>query len=143
MGMRALFGCFLAAAHFNEPTRYMIGDSGPAGVIKILGDSSHIALDSSCGQAPCPSVILLAGSQSGTISVTRCVIGQRYTFINKSTQDTGVVVQQHGGLFGAKMIPQFDMGDCFCTEPDAAERASVVEPDGSVCPSASGVLLCR
>ena len=33
-------------------------------------------------------------------------------------EDTGVVIQQHGGLFGAKMIPQYDMGDCFCTEAD-------------------------
>jgi hypothetical protein len=143
MGMRALFGCFLGAAHFNQDTRYFVGDSLPAGAIKIGGDASHLAMDSACGQGHCPSVILFTGSQSGTISITRCQIGQKYTFINKSTQDTGVVVQQHGGLFGAKMIPQFDMGDCFCTDPETSEKASIVEPDGTISPDTSGVLLCR
>ena len=33
-------------------------------------------------------------------------------------QDTGVVVQQHGGLFGAKAIGQYDMGHCFCADTD-------------------------
>jgi len=143
MGMRALLACFLGAAKFNEPIRFIIGDRLPAGAVKIPGESSHVALDSACGDGHCPSMILFTGSQSGTISVTRCNIGQKYTFINKSTQDTGVVVQQHGGLWGAKMIPQYDMGDCFCAESEAADKAMVVEPDGSMSPSSSGVLLCR
>lgn len=109
-------------AHFNNPIQFTIGDHSPEGAVRIYKDSS-LDLEADCGGRRCPSVIIFAGSQYGTIDVTRCFVGQMYYFVNKSGSEYGLVVQHKGGIFGARAVSQYDMGVCFCYERGSDEIA--------------------
>ncbi len=48
------------------------------------------------------------------VRMSNCEEGVMYHFVNKSENDHGIVVQHKGGEFGAKSVPQFGVGTCFC-----------------------------
>ena len=135
-------------AHFNGALQFTIGDQTPEGAIRIFKDSD-LDLELDCGGKRCPSVIIFAGQQSGTVNVQKCFVGQMYYFINKSANEYGIVVQHNGGLFGARAVNQYDMGTCFCYErgPDEIEKErrllSEYGGESSDSDKKGGILLCR
>lgn len=118
---------------YNEPMDFLIGQNTPSGAILLLeeAEASVIDLARDCGKSECPSVIIFASQQWGTIDVKNCKKGRSYTFINKSQVDLGIVVQQAGGRFGSKPIARFDLANCFCL--DVSDPAAIDET----------ALLCR
>lgn len=122
-------------AHFNEAHDVVIGDqSPPAGAITLNDDYSTSVLDlnSACGTALCPSILMFTQKQWGTINVMNCKGGRTYTFINKSSVDLGIIIQQNGGMFGSKAISRFDLVNCFCSSHKDEESHEL-----------SNILLCR
>jgi len=114
-----IFVCMHAVgAVYNEPMDFLIGQNTPSGAILLLeeAEGSVIDLSRDCGKSECPSVIIFASQQWGTIDVKNCKKGRSYTFINKSKVDLGIVVQQAGGRFGSKPIARFDLANCFCLD---------------------------
>eukprot|EP00931_Biecheleriopsis_adriatica_P011882 TRINITY_DN112974_c0_g1_i1.p1 TRINITY_DN112974_c0_g1~~TRINITY_DN112974_c0_g1_i1.p1 ORF type:complete len:125 (-),score=21.02 TRINITY_DN112974_c0_g1_i1:41-415(-) len=107
----ALFCCTVHAA------KYLVGHEANAGAFEVYFDEDKMTLDLDGDCYPgkvCPPVLVMLGQHSGTIEVKNCYVGVMYTFINKGEMDSGVVVQHEGGLYGAKGIPQFGVGTCFC-----------------------------
>ncbi|KAF4662790.1 hypothetical protein FOZ61_002159 [Perkinsus olseni] len=108
---------------------YIIGEGTPAGAV-TLAKEDEVDLSTDCGNPRCPSVVIFDGEQEGTQEMVNCYAGQlsvspaapagaietlaRYTFINKSKRDNGIIVQHKGGRFGSKSIPQYGVGQCFC-----------------------------
>ncbi len=134
-----------ALCHFNSALQFLVGNS-PNGAVRLTSESG-IHLETGCDGRRCPSVVIFTGNQHGTIALSGCYVGQLYFFVNKSQSDLGVVVEQRGGLYGAKPIAQYATGSCFCyprgPEEDARERR-LAEGDGPVGdrPVEAGVLLC-
>ncbi len=127
----------------NEPLDFLIGDSSPPfGAVFIREDTSLVDLSVTCGKNHCPSVLIFAAQQWGTIGLKNCVIGRIYVIINQSKIDLGIVVQEDGGMFGSKPISRFDSVTCFCSSTayfDFEEPSDQDQP--SIHPH--GVLLCR
>jgi len=142
----------VAVCHFNGVMQFMLGEKAPDGAVRVYKDYS-MDLETDCGGKRCPSVVIFAGQQYGTIEMGRCYVGQMYFFINMSKSDLGITVQQKGGLFGAKNLAQFATGNCFCyprgPEELARERRLLDSLDGEkpaveeqpIVPN-EGVLLC-
>ena len=129
------------SAEYNQPQDVLIGHSSPPyGGVILRDDYSTVILDLNvgCGAAPCPSVLIFGAKQWGTINVINCKTGRTYSFINKSTIDLGIVLQQSGGRYGSKAIARFDLITCFCTIHGGLEYDEDEEeiPNG-------GILLCR
>jgi len=119
----------LVAGVFNEALDFIIGDNIPSGAILLTEDTSQVDLAKDCGKSDCPSVIIFASQQWGTINMINCKKGRSYTFINKSKVDLGIVVQQEGGRFGSKPIGRFDVATCFCipmTEDNETEPTNAL-----------------
>eukprot|EP00397_Hematodinium_sp_SG-2012_P066932 GEMP01101995.1.p1 GENE.GEMP01101995.1~~GEMP01101995.1.p1 ORF type:complete len:125 (+),score=19.48 GEMP01101995.1:166-540(+) len=109
---------------------------------QVEGSSGEINLVTMCTspespQKKCPGVIILDGAQAGTINVSGCEIGVLYIFVNRSSVDTGVILQHTGGQFGARPIPQYGTGLCFCSDRIPAFQDLLPSDDGG-----NGVLLC-
>ena len=132
----------ICSGHFNGALQFTIGDQSPEGAVRIYKDSD-LDLELDCGSKRCPSIIIFAGQQSGTVNVQKCFVGQMYYFINKSGSEFGVVVQHKGGLFGARAVNQYDMGTCFCYERGPEEVEKERRYGGGEDTSKGGVLLCR
>ena len=135
--------------HFNSALQFLVGPA-PNGAVRVTAESS-LDLETGCDKRRCPSVIIFTGNQYGTIELFSCYPGQMYFFVNKSASDLGIVVQQRGGLFGAKPLGQFANGSCFCyprgPEEDARERRLAESFDSQELPKETpkldaGVLLC-
>lgn len=131
--LRFFFVVPLVVGIYNEPIDFLIGDNTPSGAILLQEESSSIDLSKDCGKGECPSVLIFASQQWGTINLINCKKGRSYTFINKSKVDLGIVVQQSGGMFGSKPISRFDVATCFClpVTEDSDENTS------------TNALLCR
>ena len=128
---------------FNEPWDFLIGDKArPYGAVLLQDETSHLDLEKDCGHAFCPSVLIFNSQQWGTISVSNCLVGRKYLFVNKSRVDLGIVIQQQGGRFGSKAIGRYDVASCFCLEQDIQSTEEGSE-DGNGTESEKGVLLCR
>eukprot|EP00746_Dinoflagellata_sp_MGD_P165288 gnl/MRDRNA2_/MRDRNA2_94471_c0_seq1.p1 gnl/MRDRNA2_/MRDRNA2_94471_c0~~gnl/MRDRNA2_/MRDRNA2_94471_c0_seq1.p1 ORF type:complete len:130 (+),score=18.73 gnl/MRDRNA2_/MRDRNA2_94471_c0_seq1:64-453(+) len=101
----------------SQAAKYLIGTDSNSGAFEVSFDETKTLLDleGDChSQKSCPPVIIMVGSQQGTIELKNCETGVMYSFINHSENDAGITVQQEGGMFGAKGIPQYGVGTCFC-----------------------------
>eukprot|EP00747_Dinoflagellata_sp_TGD_P189733 gnl/TRDRNA2_/TRDRNA2_50435_c0_seq1.p1 gnl/TRDRNA2_/TRDRNA2_50435_c0~~gnl/TRDRNA2_/TRDRNA2_50435_c0_seq1.p1 ORF type:complete len:132 (-),score=28.04 gnl/TRDRNA2_/TRDRNA2_50435_c0_seq1:383-778(-) len=126
---QTLVPCFVGAA---AAAKYLIGQDAISGAFEVNFDEEKkdLNLRYDCHETkPCPPVIILTGKHAGTIQAYNCQEGVLYTFVHKGDLDVGIVVQQFGGEHGAKGIPQFGLGQCFCYTGD---------PDGD----GFGKLLC-
>jgi hypothetical protein len=106
----------LTYSHYNEKIAFHISQSSPpGGAVLLTDDYSANALD----LESLPSVLIFNSDQRGTVNVVNCRKGQMYFFINRSSQDMGVVIQHSGGGFGSKPINQYDNAMCFCDDSEA------------------------
>ena len=127
----------------NEPLDFLIGDSSPPfGAVFIREDTPLVDLSMICGYNHCPSVLIFAAQQWGTIGLKNCVIGRVYLIINQSKMDLGIVVQEDGGMFGSKPISRFDSVTCFCSSTAYFDVDEATEHQQQSLPP-RGVLLCR
>lgn len=102
--------------------KYLIGNFEYAGGFNITDTDINCStmpcsFDLNTGCYPgrkCPPVVIFEGAIAGTIDMSRCDVGVMYTFVNLSVDDAGIVVQHTGGIYGAKGVPQYGTGVCFC-----------------------------
>jgi hypothetical protein len=142
----------LVTGHHNAPLQFLVGPA-PNGAVRVVTDNT-LDLQTGCDGKRCPSVVIFIGNDRGTIDLYNCTVGQLYYFINKSLSDLGIVVQQRGGLYGAKPLAQYAIGNCFCyprgpEEADRERRLSEVYGNGDTntpppptSDTMAGVLLC-
>merc|ERR1719454_1616235 len=98
-----------------QAAKYLIGNEANSGAWEVQEEVGMFDLRESCHPGKiCPPVIMFTGAQVGTIQVSNCEEGVLYSFINKSQNEYGIIVQDAGGESGAKPINQFGVGNCFC-----------------------------